>query len=297
MTIIIEDGTGIKSANVYGSVVEFKAYHALRGNTITAGTGDIEKALIRATDYIENRFGQRFKSSRCFLNQDRAQATLTFSTNPSDGDTITIGTVTYVLQTTLVDAANNVLIGANAYATLINLGNAVLAEGGEPGVDYGTATVVNPNASLGILSFVGVQGLVTANDLGIAGNDLATTTTGTAATFNFAVTTGGDNDSRSQGLSFPRAYLVDRDGQQVVGVPKKLKASLFEYANRAIAADLNPDPEFNDSGRVVKKEKSKVGPIEEEFEYEDNGQLTIRVYPAADAFLIDYINPAGGVIH
>ena len=296
MTIIIEDGTGIKSANTYGSVAEFKAYHALRGNTIAAGTGDIEKALVRATDYIENRFGQRFKSSRCFLNQDTAQSTLTFSTNPSDGDTITIGTVTYTLQAALVDAANNVLIGANAYATMLNLVNAVNVSG-EAGVDYGTATVVNPDVSMSVLQFTGVQGLVKANDLGIAGNDFATTTTGTAATFNFAVTTGGDNDSRSQGLSFPRAYLIDRDGQQVVGVPKKLKASLFEYANRALAADLNPDPEFNDSGRVVKREKSKVGPIEEEFEYEDNGQITIRVYPAADAFLIDYINPAGGVIH
>jgi len=297
MGIIIEDGTGIKSANAYGTFADFVAYFADRGVTITATQAASEIALIKATDFIEGRFGKRFKSSRCFLNQDRAQATLTFAANPTDADTITIGSVVYTLQTTLVDAANNVLIGANAYATLINLGNAVLAEGGTPGTDYGTATVVNPDASLGILSFTGVQGLVLATALGIPGNGLETTTTGADISFNFAVTTGGDNDSRSQGLSFPRAYLIDRDGQQVVGVPKNLKYATFEYANRALTATLNPDPVFNDSGRVVKREKSKVGPIEEEFEYEDNGQLTIRVYPTADAFLVDYLNPAGGVIH
>jgi hypothetical protein len=33
-----------------------KAYHADRGNTVTASTADIEKAIVEATDYLDTRW-------------------------------------------------------------------------------------------------------------------------------------------------------------------------------------------------------------------------------------------------
>lgn len=57
-----EDGSGIEDANAYITVAFFKQYHSDRGILIAAGGGDIEKAIVRATDYIIARWrfvGQR----------------------------------------------------------------------------------------------------------------------------------------------------------------------------------------------------------------------------------------------
>lgn len=293
MAIAIEDGTGIRSALAYGDNVGFKAYHQARGNTFSGGGGDIDKACIRATDYIENRFGRRFKGTKCFVNLNAGQATLSLTSQPLDTETVTIGSNVYTFQTTLTAVANNVQIGANVDESIINLARAVNGSGTE-GVEYGAGTVASTEVESFLLS--GDRMLVKALTLGTGGNGLATTETLTGGSWNFPTTVGGGDDGASQPLSFPRRNLVDRDGQPVLGIPEKLKAAMYEYALRALTEALNPDPEFNDSGRVIKKEKTKVGPIEEEFEYEDNGQITIRVYPAADALLQDYVQPAGGVI-
>lgn len=76
-----------------------------------------------------------------------AQGTLTSTgTAPANGDTVTVGDVTYTFQTSLVDSANNVLIGASAAAALDNLKSAVNATAGA-GTTYGTGTVANPTAT------------------------------------------------------------------------------------------------------------------------------------------------------
>lgn len=65
MTFIVEDGSGIEDANAYIDVDFFKAYHKDRGILIAAGGGDIQKAIVRATDYIIARWrfvGQRNSS-------------------------------------------------------------------------------------------------------------------------------------------------------------------------------------------------------------------------------------------
>lgn len=62
MTFIVEDGTGVADANSLCAVDYADAYFADRA--IAAWTGaDVAKqsALVRATDYIETRFGRRFK--------------------------------------------------------------------------------------------------------------------------------------------------------------------------------------------------------------------------------------------
>lgn len=64
-TFTVEDGTGLPSANSYLSVSEADDYHDGRGNTAwtdsSITTAVKQNALVRATDYIEKRFGTRFR--------------------------------------------------------------------------------------------------------------------------------------------------------------------------------------------------------------------------------------------
>jgi hypothetical protein len=56
-----DDGTVI-GANAYPTVAEFKAYHDARGNVYIADDALIAQAIIRATDYVDQRF--QFRSTK-----------------------------------------------------------------------------------------------------------------------------------------------------------------------------------------------------------------------------------------
>lgn len=60
MAFVVEDGTGLAAATSLLSVADFHAYHGDRGRD-TTGFGDsaVEAALVRATDFIEVRWGDR----------------------------------------------------------------------------------------------------------------------------------------------------------------------------------------------------------------------------------------------
>lgn len=67
MTFTVQDDVGGEAeANAYIDVAAFKAYHDDRGNSYgSASDGDIEKAIVKATDYIDRRFrfvGQRLSA-------------------------------------------------------------------------------------------------------------------------------------------------------------------------------------------------------------------------------------------
>ena len=63
--MIVEDGTGVEDANSYVTEAFADAYFLDRGNTTwsAALTTAKEQALIKATDYIELRFRDRFKGN------------------------------------------------------------------------------------------------------------------------------------------------------------------------------------------------------------------------------------------
>ena len=71
MAFTVEDETGLPEANAYVTVAEFKAYWDDRGFDYSSFTDpdDFQVAIIKATDYIENRFRTRFKGSREFEDQ------------------------------------------------------------------------------------------------------------------------------------------------------------------------------------------------------------------------------------
>ena len=67
-----DDGS-VDDANAYISAAEFKAYHGDRGTDVSDyGTADIEKAVVKATDYVDFRFHPRFIGSQITLVQRTA---------------------------------------------------------------------------------------------------------------------------------------------------------------------------------------------------------------------------------
>ncbi len=83
MTFTAEDGTGIEAANGYASVAYVDEYHTDRGNTKWTGSSGVKQAaIIRASDYIDKRFGRKFRGYR----NTKAQGLEWPRTNAVDND-------------------------------------------------------------------------------------------------------------------------------------------------------------------------------------------------------------------
>lgn len=66
MAFLVEDGSGIDGANAYATTDFADTYHGDRGNSIWTALDSTAKqaAIIRATDYIDKRFGRKFRGFR-----------------------------------------------------------------------------------------------------------------------------------------------------------------------------------------------------------------------------------------
>ena len=74
MTLVVEDGTGLANAESYVSTTTFSEYAGRRGltfNTDDPRIGNIEAALVRATEYIDPHYRGRFPG---YQAQGRAQS-------------------------------------------------------------------------------------------------------------------------------------------------------------------------------------------------------------------------------
>lgn len=70
MTLIVEDGTGLSTAESYISVADADAYHTSRGNTGWTGTEAAkEAALRRSTDWMVATYRNGWKGVRCASTQ------------------------------------------------------------------------------------------------------------------------------------------------------------------------------------------------------------------------------------
>lgn len=70
MAFVVEDGTGVSNANAYISVAFYRAYFADRGRDVSAQTDQqVQGFIVRATDFVESRFGQRYQGTRKTLTQ------------------------------------------------------------------------------------------------------------------------------------------------------------------------------------------------------------------------------------
>lgn len=281
MTLIVEDGTGIISANSYGMITEADAYFTARANTAWTGDDTVKSAaLIAACDYQERKFGDRirgFKSNNVIRN---AKASFLPTENPSEGDTLTIGSVTYTF-TASPAVYTDIEIGDLLADTLEAL---VVAIGG-------TATGATAHPLAGATVALDGRLAVYALATGLDGNSIATGQTGDWGSWNFATLTGGNYLGMPQGLSFPRDDLYLMDGTQVVGIPHDVKVCQFEYAVRALTATLAPDPTQDASGRIVIEETKKIGPIEKSVKFAEGAVLenAFKSYPMADVLMGKYL--------
>lgn len=298
MSFVIEDGSGVVDANSYTNEAFALTYLTDRGRN-TENTWDTltstqrQSALIKATDYIENKYGLNFRGAKEFNDLEAAKGVLSLSANPSDSETVIIGVITYVFNTVL-GSTNSILIGATTELSLDNLIDAINFSSDNEGITFGTGTVIHPTVEA--KTFTDNAVVVEAKTSGTSGNLIGTTETLANGSWANATLTGGTDTGQPQPLAFPRSNMFDQGGTKIVGIPKPLKQACVEYAVRVVlgTSELISDP--TNSGMITRK-KEKVGVIEEETEYSGNGLDQVNIsYPAADRLLNQYLNAGGGVI-
>lgn len=297
MTLTIETGAGVRGANSYIPTAFIDAYLAERGRSEEndwSGLGSAEKIAfaIEGSDYIETRWGPRFKGSRekTFANIF-STGSVTFTGLPVAAELLAIGDFGYVFVSALTGVANEVLIGADAAACATNLDAALRADSDSAGVLFGEGTFPNHHVAP---ELDGAVINLTATADGTSGD--YTPIAGTVTNVTLVAFSGGA-DGGSQTLSFPRVGLVDRSGQFVLGIPLNLKQAQAEYSVRAAAGSLYHDPSPDELGGNVTRLLEKVGPITTDTEYApgSTGSGKPIAYPAADRLLAGYVR-SGGVI-
>ena len=97
---------------------------------------------------------------------------------------------------------------------------------------------------------------------------------------------GGRRLGRDQTTEWPRSDARDRDRYYINDIPPEVKEACAEYALRALAAELNPDPERNASGVAVLSKSEAVGPISESVTFVGGAVFQMPKYPAADQKLV-----------
>lgn len=116
-----------------------------------------------------------------------AQGSVSFSGNPADGDSVTIGETTYTFKTEMA-AANDIKLGSSqsdSISTLVKVVNGT----GASGTDYYAGTTT-PNASASAVSS-GSEVTVSAKTAGAAGNSVALAAAGSVMSVSGSTLEGG----------------------------------------------------------------------------------------------------------
>lgn len=119
----------------------------------------------------------------------KATGRITFTANPTSGNTVTIGTITYSFQTTLA-AANDVKIATTKELTARNLDYAIRDVSANEGTSYGTGTSANTAAVSELASSAAVV-FLTAPAVGKASNTTSLTKVGSSITVSASTLLGG----------------------------------------------------------------------------------------------------------
>jgi len=295
MALIVETGTGIREANAYTDVAYVTSYLTARNRQNengwnTATTAAKEAAVIAATDYIDTRFGARFRGVPSFtFTDEKAKATITFNGLPLVGQTLTLGDDVYTFVASLSGAAFEVIRGANAEAVATNLEAAIMAGPGA-GVTYGLGTPQSRHAGA---ARAGAVLTLTAKAAGAGGNlSVLQGPLANAVIVPFA----GGRDGGIQPLAWPRSSAYDQQGNLIQGIPDRLRQVVAEYAVRAVASVLLPDPAVDPYGGKLYSRAEQVGPIREEARYSRmTGSSDVFVpYPAADRLIRPLLLGSGG---
>ena len=279
MSMIVEDGSGIYEANSYAGLSYAHSYlhRRNRHSTWDATTAAVrEAALIAATDYIDKRFGSSFLGHKKFTELSVAASNfLQFNTQPTNGNSVTIGSVTLTFVNN-APGAGEVEIGSTVAVTI---GNVLAALASHPQVDAETA---------------GSNSIIVRNKLTGEQEDILCSAISNHIEWDYDKLIGGI-DSTEQMLGWPREGAISRVSVPFIGIPEKLRQTTVEYAFRAISGTLMPDPVTSDTGQDVRRIMEKVGPIETETAYSNTVRQIFKKYPEADRLLGELIGSTGGV--
>jgi hypothetical protein len=280
MAIIVEDGSGKKLAVSYGTEAGFRAYFLARNINVTAlAQSTVEALLVTATDYIDTRWGLKFLGQRLF-SYLTPRSEFTLSDQPADGETVTVGLAVATFRTTAT-LDTEAEIGTTITETLNNLTSALAAADADAANQFVSDFLIADPDTPTLTCYVVREGVATTTD---------------AANGSFDAATSSGYSGRPQVLEFPRAWLYDRAGILVEGIPVRLKEATYEYAYRANSTTLSPDPTTDTSGLRVKATEKKVGPVVTKTEYAEQQIPSItKPYPAADRLLQEYVS-TGGII-
>jgi hypothetical protein len=299
MALIIETGAGVRNANAYVNAAYVTSYLTARNrqteNGWAAATDAVkEAAIVAATDYVDKRFGHRFKGvPKVTFDETYAEAELVFGGNPDPADELTLGDDIYTFVSSLSGDPYEVLIGASATTTVLNLEAAINGAAGA-GVAYGLGTAQSRHASA---LAAGAVLTLTASAPGTSG--ALSVLEGPVTNVSITGFSGG-KDGGIQPLCWPRTGAYDQTGTEILGIPDRLKQAVSEYAVRASADILLPDPTTDPYGGRVNQRTETVGPITESVRYDSGtvGTVTFTPYPSADKLLTPLLlgSGNGGVI-
>lgn len=142
-----------------------------------------------------------------YLSNDgvAATGTLTFTGQPLDTETVTIGAKVYTFQSSLTNTDGHVHIGASTAASVTNLIEAINL-GANAGTDYAASTTANA-AGVTASQGAGTTMVLTSNFHSVSGNAVATTETLTNGSWGAATLTGGTGVSWTELTLIPGEWV------------------------------------------------------------------------------------------
>ena len=136
MALVVEDGTGLSTAESYISVVDASTYHTARGNATWAALASDtvrEQALRKATDYMGAVYGLRWSGDRVLAAQalDWPRYNVAVHGFSVDSDVVPTAVANACAELALRAAADDLLpdIGAQVKSETVGPISVVYADG------------------------------------------------------------------------------------------------------------------------------------------------------------------------
>jgi len=121
MALVVEDGSGLASANGFVAVAYADAYHLLRGNTTWTGADALkEAAIVRATFYLSNAYAWQGLRRR---SRDQALAWPRVDVFDQEGYAVAFDAVPTEIEQATAEIALRELLTPGAMTPDVTLGN------------------------------------------------------------------------------------------------------------------------------------------------------------------------------
>lgn len=146
MALVVEDGTGLSTAESYISVADADTYHVARGHTTWTGTDAVKEAALRvATTYIDGTYRTRFPGTK--LTKEQALQWPRSGATDAEGWEIEETEIPTALKNATAEAAWRELVTPGSLNPDLEAGGSVVRERSKAGpveveTEYRTDAVV-----------------------------------------------------------------------------------------------------------------------------------------------------------